>query len=84
MKRRFHDRRRPSPAALVASVFAVGGGLTLLVLSLLSDPMTASDTTRRAMLVAFAAAQAGLTLFAIKGFQRLYRRARQLAHRRGR
>ena len=84
MKRRLHDLRRPSPAVLVASVLSLGGSLTLIVLSLLSDPMTASDTTRRAMLVAFAAAQTGLTLFAIKGFQRLYWRAGQLAQRRSR
>jgi len=77
-------RRFPSCGWVFGAALVVVGGLAMLALGLLFDPATAGETTRRAMTTAFAAAQIGLALIAIKTFQRLYQKSARLGTRRDR
>ncbi len=58
------------------------GGAATLAIALGFDPADSQATTHNAMTLAFATAQLGLALLALKVFQRLYRRATVLATRR--
>ena len=56
----------------------LGGGLVMVVLTLISDPLSASAATRTTMTFAFGTAQFGLVLVMIRLFQRLYSHARRI------
>ena len=81
MKRHKVRARRILRPARIGWALSGAGALVLVLLTVLSDPASAGETTRLVATTAFAAAQLGLMIVAFAVFRRLYVRSATLGRR---